>query len=407
MRENGPEGGETMTAAGAGAGVLHPGGGAAMTPRDAADVADAVAHAAARGMPLRITAGGSWLDAGRPVPPGAAPLDLSHLTGIVDYVPGDLTLTALAATPLAVIAEVTAEHGQWLCLDPFGTARGTIGATLATAAAGPLAATVGRPRDVALGVELVSGQGERLRAGGRVVKNVAGYDLVRLQVGAWGTLGVLTEVTVRLRGRPEVDRTLGIETPASPEALSTLVRQLRQLPATPLAAELVNGALAQALGLGNAPRIVVRLSGNEDAVSAQTSAIEALAVAHAVPVGVWSALAGAEPAGATVVRCSDAPSDLPALWARVLAGLPGAGTRVHATVERGVVRAILPAGHDVALDGLHRSLPDGATCVFERASAAEWQRVPPAAADRLSQRLRAAFDPARILNRGVLGGGDG
>src|SRR5439155_9619738 len=100
--------------------------------------------------------------------------------GIVEYVPGDLTLTARAGTTLAEIRDATAAEQQWLALDPHGSDDGTIGATVATASAGPLATAFGTPRDLVLGVEFLTGGGALARGGGRVVKNVAGFDLVRL-----------------------------------------------------------------------------------------------------------------------------------------------------------------------------------------------------------------------------------
>ncbi|MGH7647163.1 MAG: FAD-binding oxidoreductase, partial [Gemmatimonadaceae bacterium] len=166
------------------------------------DVATLVKDAAANRAPLRIVGRGHWLDAGRPVHT-ATPLALDALSGIIAYIPGDLTLTARAGTTLAEIASATAEHGQWLALDPFGPDDGTIGATVATASAGPLAHSLGTPRDAVLGLEVVTGDGTIIRTGGRVVKNVAGFDLTRLFTGSWGTLGVITEVTVRLRAKPE------------------------------------------------------------------------------------------------------------------------------------------------------------------------------------------------------------
>ena len=124
--------------------------------------------------------------------------------------PGDLTLTARAGTTLAEIERATAAERQLLALDPYGTARGTIGATIATASAGPLAHAFGTPRDLVLGLEFVTGDGAVIRAGGRVVKNVAGFDLTRLLTGAWGTLGVITEVSVRLRALPEMEESVAL-----------------------------------------------------------------------------------------------------------------------------------------------------------------------------------------------------
>ena len=135
---------------------------------------------------------------------------------------------------------------------PWGGDAGTVGATLATATAGPCAASLGLPRDLTLGLELVDGRGSVLRAGGSVVKNVAGFDLVRLNVGAWGSLGVITAASLRLRARPAVDRTFRL--PFDDDAASRArIEALRTGVLAPLALELVNATAATALGLGAAP----------------------------------------------------------------------------------------------------------------------------------------------------------
>lgn len=404
MRKDDTGGGESMTAREVAGHVFDAGGSptpAGPRPRDVRDVAEAVAHAAAARRSLRIVGGGTWLDAGRPCPADHH-LDLSALAGIVEYVPGDLTLTALAGTPLAAIHEATAAHGQWLALDPFGNPGGTLGATLATASAGPLAATVGHPRDVSLGVEFVGGTGERIRAGGRVVKNVAGFDLVRLQVGAWGTLGVLTEATVRLRGTSEVDRTVAVAAPSAAAAVEELLRQVRHLPAVPAAAEFVNARLARSIGAADTAILLVRLMGNAPSVAAQLDALGALGECAAAPEDVWRAMATAEGAGATALRLSGAPAQLASLWAAATARLADLDVKMHATVGRGIVRAWVDDS-TMPAPGLLASLHEAGTLIVERAPAEAWTRLPPAAADRLSAGLRAAIDPHGILNPGILG----
>jgi glycolate oxidase FAD binding subunit len=149
---------------------------------------------------LRILGRGTWPDAGHPVY-ATVNLSLAHDTGIVAYTPGDLVLTVRAGTTLREIDSVLGAHDQWLPLDPDGGRDGTIGATVATGSYGPMAALYGTPRDQTLGMTAVTGLGDIVRPGGRVVKNVAGFDLTRLLVGSWGTLGVITEVTVRVRAR--------------------------------------------------------------------------------------------------------------------------------------------------------------------------------------------------------------
>src|SRR5689334_10133501 len=201
---------------------------------DTESVRDVVRSAIDRGTRLRVVGRGTWLDAGRPVG-NAKAVALDGLTGIVDYTPGDLTLTARAGTPLAEIARATAEHGQWLALAPWGGDAGSLGATAATATAGPMSGALGTPRDIVIGIEAVTGSGQVVRGGGRVVKNVAGFDLTRLMVGAWGTLGILTEVSVRLRGLPEQEATLALPLPNAPAALADVVARLRSAPIAPLA----------------------------------------------------------------------------------------------------------------------------------------------------------------------------
>ena len=355
--------------------------------------------------PLRISAGGGWLDAGRPVR-DAEPLSLAGDDAIIEYVPGDLTLTARAGASLAEIARVTAAEGQWLALDPFGAPTGTLGATIATGSAGPLAHAFGTPRDNVLGIEAVTGIGDVVRAGGRVVKNVAGFDLTRLFTGAWGTLAVITEATVRLRARPERDETIAIALPAERE-MEAWLGKLRALPFSALALEIVNGAMARALGAGDRALMLARLGGNDDTVRAQRQLLGVFGDAESIPARIWSALAEIERPGAAVARISAQPSRLHALWAKLAPSDDAAGVSdalVHATVGRGIVRSIRPASSATPLalwlDGISRT--EG-THIFERLPDSAWASIPARVNDPLSRAVRAAFDPRRVLNRGILG----
>src|SRR5205823_7546559 len=134
-----------------------------------------------------------------------------------------------------------------LALDPLGAPDGSLGATVASASAGPLAHAFGTPRDNVLGLTFIDGTGAVVRAGGRVVKNVAGFDLVRLLTGSWGTLGVITELTLRLRARPEHQESLVLGIDDKSAELADCARRLRALPFTPVAAQLVNATLARRL----------------------------------------------------------------------------------------------------------------------------------------------------------------
>ncbi|MGZ9247695.1 MAG: FAD-binding protein [Gemmatirosa sp.] len=375
-------------------------------PRDEQETGTLVREAAARRTRLRLVGRGTWLDAGRPVRADAA-LHLAELRGIVDYVPGDLTLTARAGTPLADIARVTAAEGQLLALDPFGDAAGTIGATVATASSGPLAHAFGGPRDNVLGLAFVTGTGDVVRAGGRVVKNVAGFDLVRLLTGAWGTLGAITEVSVRLRARAEVDATVAVALPAATRELGPWLERLRAAPLAAWALELVNAPLATHLGLGDRALVLARLAGNAQAVAAQRATLAALGDLADAPADVWARLRACEPADATVARLSARPTRLSALCGELFAPAARAfGLMAHATVSRGVVRFVLPGAEGF---GMPRG-PQGdrpARRSVERLPAALWQSPAagwgaPPADDALSRRVRAAFDPHGILNVGAM-----
>jgi glycolate oxidase FAD binding subunit len=362
-------------------------------------VQDRVRAQSSDGAPLRIAGTGNWLDAGRPVR-DAATLSLAYDDAIVEYVPGDLTLTARAGATLAGISSATGAEGQWLALDPSGASTGTLGATVATGSAGPLAHAFGTPRDTVLGLEVVTGAGEVVRAGGRVVKNVAGFDLTRLFTGAWGTLAVITEVTVRLRARPERDETIALALPADNEIEAWLAR-LRTLPFSPLALEMVNSPLAKRLDAGDRPLVLARLGGNDDSVRAQRQLIGALGDTAPAPPSIWRALAEIEPAGAAVARVSATPSALHALWSRLASDH---GVLVHATVGRGIVRTIQPSSEAAAVASwLERIARSEGTHIFERLPADSWSAVSSRVNDPLSRAVRDAFDPGRILNRGILG----
>lgn len=372
-------------------------------PSSAADVQELVRGALARSAPLRIRGAGTWMDAGAPVQ-SAETLALGRLSGIVDYVPGDLTLTARAATPLSEIASVTGAEGQWLALDPVGSPHGTLGATIATGSSGALAAGFGPVRDAVLGLEVVTGAGTVVRGGGRVVKNVAGFDLCRLFTGAWGTLGVITEATVRLRALPVEERTVAIE--LRDEVLDELLARLRQLPFTPLAAQLIAPSLSSHLDLGGRAALLLRLGGNPQSLDAQVRAISALGEVFATSPEVWQALRTTEPAGSAVLRLSRAPARLSGLWraaAAIAAAVPGASA--HACAIRGIVRLIIPPADEATTSQALRAASAGDQVVVpERLPAEWWPRLRVAAArSDLSRKVRAAFDPRPLLNRGILG----
>ena len=181
------------------------------SPVDTPDLARLVVEAVAEHRPLRITAGGSkirWSTHRDDI----GVLDISCLRGVIDYQPSELTLTAHAATPLREIETLLDAHQQMLAFEPpdwrvvLGTTERyqTLGGIMACNLSGPRRVTAGAARDHVLGTHAVSGRGEIFKAGGKVVKNVTGYDLCKLLAGSYGTLAVMTELTVKVMPRPEV-----------------------------------------------------------------------------------------------------------------------------------------------------------------------------------------------------------
>jgi glycolate oxidase FAD binding subunit len=334
---------------------------------------------------------------------------MRDLTGIVEYEPGDLTLTARTGTTLAEIARATAEHGQWFALDPVGDpSRATLGATIATGSYGPLAHHFGTPRDMTLGVELVTGVGDIVRGGGRVVKNVAGFDLTRLVTGSWGTLAVITEATVRLRALPAVSATVAIELARDVQDLERLRAGLRRLPFTPLAATLLDRTAVSRVDIGSdGDVLLLRLGGNEEAVTAQRSQLDSLGITRQIDESVWQRLRVLEPATAAVMRLSRLPSRIAETWRE--AGLtihqwPGAYRQ--ADLGRGVVRIVLPLGseaHDASLAALLDVAYEG-NRIFERLPGPLWNTLAPSAMHgRIDRGIKTAFDPHHILNPGIFG----
>lgn len=171
-----------------------------------------VRDSAARAAPLRIRGGGTksfhpW----SATAPGQV-LEMGAVSGILDYEPTELVVTARAGTPVAELQQALAAQGQYLAFEPPQFAPGgTVGGMVASGLSGPARASVGALRDFVLGVEIINGKGELLRFGGQVMKNVAGYDVSRLMAGSWGRLAVITEVSLKVLPLPVGEATLRFE----------------------------------------------------------------------------------------------------------------------------------------------------------------------------------------------------
>ena len=212
-------------------------------PRATPDSPDGIAQvcglAHEQGWRVRVEGQGTWM-------PGDAPADLTlstrGLSRIVDIAPADLVATVEAGVPLALLLRELAARGAWLALDPPGRPERSLGSVVATGTPGPLRHGFGGVRDHILGGSIVTGDGRAIKAGGSVVKNVAGYDLTKLQVGGFGAFGVLTQLHLRLRARPTERVTLLAR--GERDRLSHQARTLMEKGVAAVALELFSPALA-------------------------------------------------------------------------------------------------------------------------------------------------------------------
>lgn len=231
-----------------------------------AELQEAVRRAAATKTALRIRGAGSKDFYGEAL--RGELLDMSGYRGIVDYEPTELVITVRAGTPIAEVEAAMAERHQMLAFEPprFG-GRGTIGGAVATGLSGPRRQQAGAVRDFVLGVRIIDGKGDDLSFGGKVIKNVAGFDVSRLMVGSMGMLGVITEVTLKTQPRPPAEASLRIATTV--EAALRLMNEWAGKPLPVSATCYCNGTLS------------VRLSGAEAAVRAAQEKLGGDAVADA------------------------------------------------------------------------------------------------------------------------------
>lgn len=367
-----------------------------MRPETEAQVVDAVQTALREGRALEVVGLGSKRTIGKPVE--GEVLDLSALSGILSYDPAELVLTARAGTPLSVIQAALEEARQHLAFEPFqpgallGTRDQTLGGMVAAGLAGPRRLQAGSVRDHVLGFQAVSGRGEAFKAGGKVVKNVTGFDLSKVMAGSWGTLAVLTEVTVKTLPRPETVLTLAAPM-AEEEAARFLARAMGS------SAEVSGAAIV-------AGRALVRLEGIAASVAYRAGILRGLAEMTEADSGVWADLrdGGVVADGpGPVWRISCTPSRGPELVAVLRAlgpveaawdwqgGLIWARTDLPADQLRAVL-AGRGGGHATLIrgdDALRRVVP----C---------FQPQEPGLA-ALTDRVKAAFDLAGILNRGRMG----
>lgn len=255
-------------------------------PADAAEARDMVASACADGQTLEIVAGGTKRALGRAVRT-AHTLDVSRLAGIIDYDPAELVLTAHAATPMPEIEALLASEHQMLAFEPpdWRALLGsdgvpTLGGVVACNLAGPRRVRAGAPRDHLLGFSAINGRGELWKSGGRVVKNVTGYDMCKLQAGAYGTLSVLTEVSVRVVPRPDTSCSVIVQDLTDNDANAAMSQALNSQHDVSGAAHLPGDIAGRSKVISVAGSkygvTVLRLEGHAPSVAFRVQALESL-----------------------------------------------------------------------------------------------------------------------------------
>ncbi|MDF0603117.1 glycolate oxidase subunit GlcE [Psychromarinibacter sp. C21-152] len=379
-----------------------------MAPTTEADLAAAVASADG---PLRVLGGGTR-PVGRPV--AGTPLSAAALSGVELYEPGALTLVVRAGTPLAEVEDVLAAENQRLPFEPMdhrallGTeGTPTIGGVVAANVSGPRRVQAGACRDFLLGVRFVDGTGTVVKNGGRVMKNVTGYDLVKLMAGSWGTLGVLTEVSLKVLAGPEAEATLVARGLNDAEAVAALCRAL----GTPFD---VSGAAHLGDGVADGPRTQVRVEGMASSVVYRVERLLAelpgfVAVEGAESAKLWREVRDVTPfageAGA-VWRVSVKPTDGPALTAALRAA--GLAHRALYDWGGGLVWLLVPEDGDAGAGAVRDAVAArGGHATLVRASEAVRAEVPvfqpePGPLAAIGAGLRARFDPRGILNPGLM-----
>jgi glycolate oxidase FAD binding subunit len=244
-------------------------------PQTQTELAAVVACAHAHRWRMLPCGRGSKLDWGG-LPQGIDILiSTERLDRLVEHAAGDMTVTVEAGIGFANLQRQLAAAGQFVALDPAFGDRATLGGILATRDAGSLRHRYGGVRDMCLGLSFIRHDGQRVKAGGRVVKNVAGYDLMKLLAGSFGSLGIVSEITLRLYPLPEASQTHVLSGPAT--AIAAVVSALLNLPLTPTAVDLISPRLVPATLVGGEMGLVVRFQGLPESVSQQGDRLQILA----------------------------------------------------------------------------------------------------------------------------------
>ena len=398
------------------------------------EVAAILLAAAEANTPVVPWGGGTKMGIGAPPPRLGVVLMLKRMNRLLEHEPGDLTATVETGITLSALQGELGKRGQWLSLDPAHADKATLGGVLSSNAAGPRRHLYGSCRDLLIGVTVITAAGATVKGGGKVVKNVAGYDLPKLFIGAFGTLGVIVEATVKLRPRPDADR-LVIARFARLKEAGAAARAVMASDLLPSALDLLDGEALRALGQGSGDgaALLMGVDGVPEQVEWQCAEVERLLRPQALVDArvldgderdaTWRARSGlghgAFPDTAAVMRWTVLPAQVADVMeqgaaAAQRAGL-GAALAAHAGV--GVVEAVLAgaefadAAAVVGVLNEWRTLvrAAGGQALIESAPLAVKVAVPvwddPGPSLRIMQRIKSQLDPNGLLNPGRFVGG--
>lgn len=391
---------------------------AVVLPEDEEAVAAVLAAAARHGAAVAPRGAGTKADLGAPPARVDLVLSTARLNRLVEYEPADLTVTVQAGMPLAALQAVLARHGQMLAVDPPRAGAATVGGVVAANAMGPRRLAYGSIRDLVVGMRVALPDGRRIRCGGRVVKNVAGYDMNKLFIGSLGTLGVITEVTCKVRPLPEAAETLlaGFGDLGAALGCAEALLNSELLPAavvvlSPGAARRLEapGPYALAVALEESPANVRYQADRIWPEVARAGGRAAGALAGAAEAGFWEGVRNYGDRSGAALCCK---------VNTVISGLEGefrkadtAAADAVAYVGTGHVYLYAPAGDEAEMERTAAAWlrPAEGTAVLERAPAPIRRRLPvwgdPGPAFPFMAGLKRTFDPGGVLNPGRFVGG--
>ncbi len=358
--------------------------------------------------------GGTQQNIGGPPAPVDLLVHTERLNRVLIHEPDDLTISVEAGITLGALREQTRRHGQMLPLDPPLAGRATIGGLLATAADGPRRLGYGTLRELTIGIAVVEASGRISRGGGMVVKNVSGFDMMKLYLGSLGTLAIISSANFKLLPISRAAATL-LCTFDDPAAAFGAIEAIQLTQLTPTAAEYLNSAALNALDRSGSCALALRAEGLPQAVERHIAELSMLAARHGAAdtrrpdreddAALWERIADLPQAAElaadeALIKLTTLPFEVERTIAQIelLAARADAPVTINARALNGVIYARLRPVTTDSLNALLAELPGIQWVATRLAGVPRWGTPPPGM--ELMRRIKAEFDPAGMLNRG-------